>query len=307
MIEGAINNVSTNKQNPYLSMDVFLRVPVYLQTGMRGSKMQTDNVELTSKQKMSKSKKTLLAIGGIAAAALGTVLAVKGYRSHQITKSLERIEQTFSKLQENIPEVQKTFKDVFLRDDITEKETLEMLNRYKEVEKIGVTGTKEEYIQAMFREARNNFKIDISPSTISAKIVNEPIMGNERILGFTDPLGWVSIRSNIEHQYISDVIHHELRHLKQRIYSFNLSPDEYVSFNQPTNMTIPKKMFELHLGGKADISKIPPEHMEFAEKSRDGMIAYKAVTDDEIVHYAQWVEDDAHKTGQKMAKLLGYR
>ncbi len=246
----------------------------------------------------------MLTLGGIATAVLGTVLAVKGYNSHQITKNLKQIEQRFLKLQENLPEVQKTFKDVFLRGDITEKEALEMLNRYKEIEKLGVTGTKEEYIQAMFREARNNFKIDISPSTISAKIVEEPIMGNDRILGFTDPLGWVSIRSNIKHQYIPDVVHHELRHLKQRIYSFNLSPNEYVNFNQPTNMTIPKKTFELHLGGEANILKIPPEHMEFAEKSRDGMIAYKAVNDDEIAHFAQWVENDARKTGQKMSELL---
>ena len=41
-----------------------------------------------------------------------------------------------------MPEVQKTFKDVFLREDITEKEALEILNRYKEVEKIRITCTK---------------------------------------------------------------------------------------------------------------------------------------------------------------------
>ena len=105
---------------------------------------QSDTVVLSDKKPISKQSKTLLALGGIFTAVLGTVFAVKGYRSHQITKGIEKIEQKFLKLQENMPEVQKTFKEVFLRDDITEKEALEMLNRYKEVEKIRITGTKEE-------------------------------------------------------------------------------------------------------------------------------------------------------------------
>ena len=107
---------------------------------------QTDTVILSDKKTLSKQNKILLALGGIATTVLGAVLAVKGYRSHQITKGIEKIEQKFLKIQENMPEVQKTFKEVFLRDDITEKEALEMLNRYKEVEKISVALVKIQYI-----------------------------------------------------------------------------------------------------------------------------------------------------------------
>lgn len=263
---------------------------------------QPDKVTLSNKQPMSKQKKTLLALGGFLTAALGTVLAVKGYRSHQITKGLEQIEQKFLKLQENIPEVQSTFKDVFLRTDITEKEALEMLNRYKEVEKIGITGTKEEYIQAMFKEAKKNYGFDHLPSEL--RIVDTPIMGDERVLAFTSPLGGIDVRSTIKHSDIMDTIHHEFRHLKQRQYAFNLSPDEYVRFNQPNNMTIPKEAFEYALGGKANIANIPVQYMEFAEKSSKGILSYCSVKDSEAGYLAQWIEQDAYKTGQQIAKLL---
>ena len=301
MLEGVTNNISVNKQNPYWNMGINSSIPAQTITDTLERQPKTDSVELTKKP-MSKQTKTFLTLGGIATAVIGTVLAVKGYRSHQISKGLEQIEQKFLKLQENIPEVQKTFKDVFLRGDITEKEALEMLNRYKEVEKIGITGTKEEYIQAMFKEAKNNYGFGHLPSEL--RIVDSPIMGDERVLAFTSPLGDIDVMSTIKHSDIMDTIHHEFRHLKQRQYAFNLSPDDYVRFNQPNNMTIPKEAFEYALGGKADIANIPAQYMEFAEKSSKGILSYCSIENSETGYLAQWVEQDAFKTGQQIAKLL---
>ena len=162
MVEGISNNYTVNNRNPYWNMNSNVSIPAQTATGTLERSPQADNVQVSNKKHISKQTKTILTLGGIATAIIGTVLAVKGYRSHQITKSLEQIEQKFLKLQENMPEVQKTFKDVFLREDITEKEALEILNRYKEVEKIRITGTKEEYARALFDEAKRNYGFENS-------------------------------------------------------------------------------------------------------------------------------------------------
>ena len=294
-----ITNI-TNKQNLPHSVD---SRPVNIEPIPKGNlerSPQTDNVSLSGKKPMSESK-ALLTLGGIAAAMIGVAFAAK-CRSSQITKALDEIESRFLKLQENLPQVQKTFKEVFLRDDITEKEALEILNRYKEVEKIGVTGTKEEYMQAMFREAKNNYGLSSLPSELN--IVDKPIRGDERILGNTNPVGEVYIRSTIEHGSIADTIHHELRHLKQRLFAFNLAPDEYVMHNQPRNMNIPKEVFEYAFGGEASVANIPPKYFDFAKKSCKAVISYCSVNKNEAGYLAQWVEQDAYNAGRQMAKLL---
>lgn len=249
---------------------------------------------------LSKNTKTLIALTGIATGILGIILGSNKTYTNQKTKELEKIEHKFLKLQNKLSEVQKTFQKVFLRD-ITQEETIKMLERYKDIEKIAVTGTKEEYMLAMFNEAKKNYQLEELPSEL--KIVNKPIMGDEKILGFTNPLGDITIKSTIEHRKIIDTIHHELRHLKQRQYAFNLSPEEYVKYNQPKNGTIPQEVFEYALG-KVDISNVSIEYLEFAQNSQKGVLSYRSVKDNTNDYFTQWIEQDAYNAGQEIAKLF---
>ena len=70
---------------------------------------------------------------------------------------MQNIEHKFAVLQNDIPSVQQTFKEVFLREELTEEETVQILNKYKELEKIKVTGSRKEYVNALFEIAKQNY------------------------------------------------------------------------------------------------------------------------------------------------------
>lgn len=261
-----------------------------------------DEVIKNGAKTLSKSQKNILLGIGTAGIALAGLLFGHGVNKSNQAKELEKIEVKFNELEQNLPEVKKNFSEVFMREDITDEEALEMLHRYKEIKKIGVTGTKEEYAQAMFEEGKKNFGLSHLPSELT--LVDKPIRGDERILGITDPLGNIQIKSTIRNSHLSDTIHHELRHLKQHYYAYNLSPDEYVKASQPKNTTIPKEAFDFAFGGEANIDNIPPEHMEFAENSLKSTLSYKSILKNEQGYFAQWAEIDAYKTGQQINALL---
>ena len=53
-----------------------------------------------------------------------------------------------------INKTQKIFKKVFIRDDISREETVQILNHYKNIGKIK---DKEKYIKALFNETKTNY------------------------------------------------------------------------------------------------------------------------------------------------------
>lgn len=264
---------------------------------------RTPTTNTLVKPTQNKTKKTLLTLGAIVLVGIGIFAAAKAGKAHQQKKAIQEIEKKFADLQNDMPRVQKTFKEVFLREDLTEKEALEMLSRYKEVEKLGITGKKEEYIEAVFKEAKNNYGFEALPSELT--IVNEPIMGDKRILGYTDPLGDIKIRSSIKHNEIIDIIHHEFRHVKQRKYAYILSPEKYIEASQPKNMNIPAEIFDIALGRIPNVSKIPEEHADFAKKSLESILSYTSVKNSVTGYLTQWSEQDARFAGESIAKLFG--
>lgn len=269
---------------------------------------QTDAVILSDKKTLSKQNKILLALGGIATTVLGAVLAVKGYRSHQITKGIEKIEQKFLKLQENMPEVQKTFKEVFLRDDITEKEALEMLNRYKEVEKIRITGTKEEYARAIFNEAKRNYGFENSNLEICYEDLSSLNKDGSYCPGFAE----VDISSAALKERLMNVIHHELRHAKQTFYALNAEPDRYVQAMKEANKGIEyciptvEKMLEPFNMTKPDKSIVPNKYKSFVEDVIQGTKERKYDGGETGKEYINNIKEvDARFAGESIAKLFG--
>ena len=278
---------------------------------------QPDTVTFSDKKTISKQTKILLALGGIATTMLGTVLAFKGYRSHQITKKgIEKIEQKFLKLQENMPEVQKTFKEVFLRDDITEKEALEMLNRYKEVEKISVTGNKKEYIRAIYEEAKRNF--GFANAKFELRFGKGQVSKNGKTMGgAANSCKFIMIDPSEKIEKIMGLVHHEMRHMKQNFYAVNYDPQRYknaLARNVDVDITSEesevvlndtldeiKEIFNLKTFSKTNI---PKERINFAKQSLEGCETYVDVHIDDKAYFKNIKEVDAYHIGELIDKLF---
>ena len=221
---------------------------------------------------------------------------------HNQKKEIKELNKTCERLIDNLKETQKTFQDVFMRKDITEHETLEIIKRYHDIEILGITGTKEDYINALFDEAKRNYGFENLPNDL--KIVNGAIGDNQKTLGATNPLGDITIRGDLTRKLTFNTIHHELRHVKQNQYAFNYDPEEYVRLSQPRNMEIPLEVFEVAYGCKPDISNIEPEYLEFAKKSMDSKATYCSANNSENEYLSQWCEEDAYSAGNKMEALF---
>lgn len=236
---------------------------------------------------------------GLAAGLLAGIST--GIKKSRENAALSKIDKKFDALQGKLPMVKDVFKTVFMRDDLTEQEVSDMLDRYRDIEKLAITGTKEEYAQKLFNEAQKNYGFEGCP--LELKLADKPA-GDARVLGFTTPIGDVYINKNISPKQMMETIHHELRHFQQRYYAYNLDPDGFVKVSQPKNMELPKEMFEVVYGGKADSSKISG-HMEYAQKAKDGIITYRSYKNGVGDYRSQWVESDAYWAGGIMGKLLG--
>ena len=97
-----------------------------------------DTVEIKEKKEKEEKREKAIKIfilGWIIKAAV-TVVGLKLDRNNYINRA------------------QKTFQEVFMRDNITKEETIEMLKRYKEIKKIK---DKDQYVQKLFEEVKKNF------------------------------------------------------------------------------------------------------------------------------------------------------
>lgn len=111
---------------------------------------RTPTTDTLIKPTQNKTKKTLLTLGGVVLTGIGLFCAARRGKA-------SRIERAFAKLKNEPSKAQKVFQEVFLREDITEKEALEMVKRYENIWKIE---DKKEYIEALFKEVKKNCKLD---------------------------------------------------------------------------------------------------------------------------------------------------
>ena len=166
----------------------------------------------------NKKNNFLLGFSGIISVIL-TFIAHK----YNAGKNLISTNNKFTKLEKNLPKVQQCFKEVFLRKNLTEKETLEILNGYKEIEKRGVNLSAEDYAREVFNFAKKNYGIK-----------NQSMKINFRqgfFLGYCNELNSEIVLSNdclnTSKEKIFECIHHELRHAKQNDIVSTLYPEKF--------------------------------------------------------------------------------
>ena len=194
----------------------------------RDSKIETltsDVVEIKGKNKkeLSKTAKWGVALGSIA---LATILGLLTHRHIQINKAIKAIDLRFDKLKENLPEVQKTFREVFMRRDLSEKEALELLEGYRIIEKRGVKLSKKKYAQEVFDFAKRNYGIHNQemPIVFAPEGMAYGACTRSNSMIKLTPFGLTRSKEDI-----FSTIHHELRHAKQHelMYHKNSSSIDY--------------------------------------------------------------------------------
>ena len=251
-----------------------------------------DTVELSSKKNgMSNGEKIAIGLGTIGTVVCG-ILLHKHFSKNKIKEvfnSVEQIDKKFAELENDLPNVQKKFKEVFLRNDLTEEQTKEILNGYKEVEKLGLKSSKEEYVKAVFEQAKKNYqiynptmKIEIKNLTMRESAFAGCPMHNEAV--YITNNGIQKSRSEI-----FELVHHELRHAKQNEHLYNTKPDEFKT-------AIYEDIVGEYIGKDVDKFKNFYEELRNTVGSRDfSKKEVQEYIDKKVVNVSKMIEENFNK------------
>lgn len=290
-------------------------VPPYY--NFNNSAFQKDSVKLSNKtftsglKKLSTTQKLLIGLGTLTSAAAMGIAAVR-YRKTSALK-----------------DAQKVFQDVFMRNDITMAETKHMLQNYKNISKIK---DKEEYIRAMFKEAKKNYGFEDADIPLNILEKMERSNGFETMGSAHTALEKgvdISLRSKAT-DFIN-TIHHELRHVKQHYISACYSKDEYFKtafetiykdglLDKNSIMHSYKNFDEFYkdmqvvfddcvieaekIYGSLNRANIKPEQYEFAKKCIENQKNYINGHVNPTGYFAQFIEKDAFKAGDSIERVL---
>lgn len=244
--------------------------------------LNRDSVQINQNRKTepsnNKKRNILLGIGATAVATLGAIYGVKKYQV------------------KNIKNIQKAFQETFMRDDITVEQTKEMLKRYKEIEKIK---DREEYIKALFEEAKKNYGFEKNP----IKLIFEDKKGSNGFCKGDNSA--ICITPSCSRSRILNTMHHEFRHAKQHLYSqperyfrdkLNNIMDAYIDKNQSIT---PEKAIELL---RQEV--IPEKYQEWANKCRTARANYAGMEKDFVATWNNFMEVDARQAGRSIDKFV---
>lgn len=238
------------------------------------------------------------------------VASVEHHTPLDVSRAYVTPQISSSKIKE-LKELQKTLQEVFLNPNISIGEAPVMIQRYKDLEKIE---DKEEYINAVFEEAKNNFGFRNSKMRLE-------IYPPERMKGYlggADTAFYnVEIRSDIPREKVIETIHHELRHHKQHYFAYNLSPETYMkAVNKKIEILTGGKRkdnwkdinrfndwLSENLGERPSKSNVPSQYIPFAIKCTKAIETYVIAQDDMQAYWNNFVEKDARSTGKKIAEL----
>ena len=252
-----------------------------------------DTVTLSKKRELTKKQKTWLKIGAITTAVVAAGLAIReGF----------------------IRNAQKVFKEAFLRDDISRKETIEILKKYRNIEKIK---DKNEYIKAMYEEGKKNLGLkDLKLNFSIENFVKKGVQGEYSTGGAS-----IKISKNIVRNRVVNTVHHELRHAKQANMMMNYSPLESVrailkSQGAPFERFLDDRSFLNRMcdnyfrghGVTREPNSVPKSLEEYVKKL---IKAQEKYVEGRLVngkpnseYYNNFKEVDARKCGESLEKVL---
>lgn len=262
--------------------------------------VKPDTVEIKEKEEKREKAIKIFILGWIIKAAV-TVVGLKLYRNNYVNRA------------------QKTFQEVFMRDNITKEETIEMLKRYKEIKKIK---NKDEYMQKLFEEVKKNY--GFKDGCLELKTFTNAERKDSG--GFVQKLShFVNINKEQNNRHIFNSMHHEMKHKQQEYFMLNYSGDlktylkNVSQANLKDNSMSPEfikailrdrtKWLEQFNLKKLDKNNVPEKYREYVEKLLKDVKTYEeAVRTDgkwNKGYYENFLEVDAREAESKIAKLLG--
>lgn len=257
-----------------------------------------------------------------------------GIHKNMNNRAISKIDKKFDALKENLPMVRDKFQEVFMRDDIDIKETSKMLDRYRNIEKSKITGNKEDYIAALFKEAKKNFGFENVNIPLH---INDEIEKNPECAGYTKDLMQFGIHIKLNPKKMShmNIIHHELRHEKQNYLAINYNKEDYIktSFKAVYERALTNKKDFMHnmiknktfeeyfdemkdiakddlfqiekMYGKLDRANLREKDIPFAKKCLDAKHTRVDGKENYKEYKKNFLEKDAFRTGKIMDTLLG--
>ena len=204
--------------------------------------------------------------------------------------------------------LQEIFRNVFLNNDISVGEAKIMADRYKQLEKIK---DKDEYIKAVFEEAKSNF--GFGSANIKLKIKEPDEM--QGAFGTSDnAFCYVCINKDTPRSHIINTIHHEFRHMKQNQMAYSYSPQKYmdainkkieiISNGKVQNKWQNLNKFKAWIDSNLNGSKLSEVNEEFAKKVLLAISTYKPASQNYDVYRNSFVESDARKAGSEIEFIL---
>lgn len=243
-------------------------------------------------KKTNTDSKTLFVIGGIATIALGILLALK------------------LKTRDYLSKAQKTFREVYLRDDISKEETAKILKRFKELEKIK---NDDEYKKAVFEEVKKNYGFANFPITMG----DDKTGALQKSIGGCDNINCsILLSNNLKRQNCINTIHHEFRHAKQNYIAFHYNPEKYIkALNNLTAEMLSNpsyKGLDIEEGikwiseymGKPNKSNVPKKYETLAEKVLKSKSHYVDPEKNYTEYRYSFKEKDAYTAGDKIENVI---
>ena len=179
--------------------------------------LNSDTVELSQNTTDNKNNhSTRITIIGIGATAVAVGIGLLRHHAtaiKKVNKTLDPVDIQFAKLEQNIKEVQSKFQKVFRRKDLSIKETKEMLNQYKKLERkrLDDNVSNEDYMKSVLNTAIKNYDLE----NANIKLDIQPTNNSESGACWQSYINTVRLYTNTSKEEVFGVIHHELRHAKE--------------------------------------------------------------------------------------------
>ncbi|MCQ2739214.1 MAG: hypothetical protein MJ237_03175 [bacterium] len=316
-----INNCQTSNIT-FFGKNSRIVAPVDFRARQTNSLEKTQNMDtLTLAEVQHKKKKRIALLCTLALASITGILFAKNYKTHYVKKA------------------QKTFQEVFLRKDISEEETVQMIERYKNIKKMKRKDSRENYTKALFEETKANFGFKDRP----LKLTFEEGRGKEYGTMALDN-SKLNITPNCPLNRMINTMTHEFRHAKQHELVINYSTesrlealflimkqknrnteefrklldivgDEIIEkYPKENSDTILRKALEdtritrylENNFGKLSPDNIPKEYEEYTQKLIEARKKYKLPEEDFDAYWNNFTEQDARNAGQKISRLLWF-
>lgn len=207
-----------------------------------------------------------------------------------------------------LQKLQQAFQDVFMNKDLSLGEAKVMADRYRALNKIQ---DKNDYIKAVFEEAKRNFGFDSSSIELSIR----PAKDCNGFYGAADnAFSNIIIRDDIPRSHVINTIHHEFRHHLQKLIAYKYSPEKYM---EAVNQNIEKisngagrqwsdvEKFQSWLDSNLNSSDVAYMDDDFAKKVIYSMLSNQGLNTEEPEKYwDNFNEKDARNAGALIEHVL---